>query len=372
MDSKKYYILLLAQVDDGGQLGFLIESLTSWIKLSTPIKDVVVDVKRTNFPLKFKDFGFPISGGDIGPVVENAWGLDGIKEQIRQSGVLPNNAYHCVMFLYQDPGFNHPLGAWTYPNDLQGAVFVEAPCTEESIRTSNMLRILSHEICHVFIRQLWNNGDPIKDDMDLYDEEFAIYSKTGNRSRNLARIMPPEWDIILRTPLVRQQLSLIERLIELLKQLLSTPKVIQPTQEPIPLPMSEGNFSANILNWALAIQKYEGFIPPSPDYPNGSRSYRNHNPGNFRFTDTMKELGAVSQDDKGFCIFPSYEIGFNSLCSFLKMAVDGKLIYNPNGSISDFFHLYAPEGDGNEPNAYALFVAKYLKVDVNTPIKNLS
>lgn len=47
----------------------------------------------------------------------------------------------------------------------------------------------------------------------------------------------------------------------------------------------------------------------SPTSDNGSRSWRNNNPGNLKYGDFAKEAGAVGQDEKGFAIFPTFEEG---------------------------------------------------------------
>lgn len=113
--------------------------------------------------------------------------------------------------------------------------------------------------------------------------------------------------------------------------------------------------------WAMAIQKFEGYYP-------GSRSYRNNNPGNIRF---VGQSSASGKDDLGFCIFPTYQIGFNALKSLLKQAATTSKLYDHEGDLYTFFSVYAPASDNNHPRQYAEFVAKEIGVPVSTPIKNL-
>jgi peptidoglycan hydrolase-like protein with peptidoglycan-binding domain len=120
--------------------------------------------------------------------------------------------------------------------------------------------------------------------------------------------------------------------------------------------------------WAKAIQSHEG-------YYKGSRSYRNNNPANFKsgtLTSFMKSLGATGVDSGGFCIFPSYEIGFKALCNFLEMACKDKLAsYQSGMTLLQFYNKYAPSSDGNNTLAYAKTVAKAIGGTINTKIVEL-
>lgn len=112
-----------------------------------------------------------------------------------------------------------------------------------------------------------------------------------------------------------------------------------------------------ILAWAQAIQHYEGFFP-------GSRSWRNCNPGNFKFTPYIKSLGAATQDRGGFAVFSTYPIGFTALTLFLTAACHGQLrSYKPTMTLNQFYEVYAPTSDNNAPHLYAKFVASQLGVD---------
>lgn len=137
-------------------------------------------------------------------------------------------------------------------------------------------------------------------------------------------------------------------------------------------PVNTSIYSANIIAWAKAIQEKEGFIRPGvAGFPRGSRSWRNNNPGNIRYTGLFINL-AKGKDDKNFCVFETYEAGLNALCLLLKRAATGlSTIYRPEHSLLRFYEIYAPKSDGNDPVAYAKYVADRIGVDVETPIKKL-
>ena len=120
---------------------------------------------------------------------------------------------------------------------------------------------------------------------------------------------------------------------------------------------------AKIRQFADAIQLHEG-------YYKGSRSYRNNNPGNFRYNTFTKSLGAIDKDPQGFCIFPSYNVGFNALLTFLRYACTDKLkSYKGTMNLYEFFSVYAPATDSNNPKRYADFVAQFIGIPAETQIK---
>lgn len=113
--------------------------------------------------------------------------------------------------------------------------------------------------------------------------------------------------------------------------------------------------------FCLAIRNYEG----SP----GDRNYRNNNPGNARYYygGYLPIYGHVGMDKDGFAVFKDYDTGY----LYLKNLVKHKIEVHPDWTISDFFHVYAPTADSNDPDAYAFFVAKRLGVDVTYKISNI-
>lgn len=336
------------------------------------------DFIDTDLPdLTFKDFGV-FAVGD-----KTYWGLDGIKQKLRDLKLVKPHEYDAVVFLYElEKGYDfnaRPLGAWTYPNDLNGAAFCEIPSRKEWAKKDDIHRMMTHELLHCQHRLCWWNKRWTNDTLDLYDKEYEVEALDGNRQRNINAIAP-----YLNVLIVPPQAKIIRTLISLYQQLLAM------------LPKDPVN---KVKEWAKAIQAREGFF-------DGSRSERNHNPGNLRTNDSDRELdgiqptqylrslGAIGADPSGFCIFSTYEDGLNGLQQFLRDAANRQLIpyrdFNagipyhlkllPNGSrgdklpeltLIDFCNIYAPAEDDNDPNSYAVFVAQQLGVDPKTKIKEL-
>lgn len=95
-----------------------------------------------------------------------------------------------------------------------------------------------------------------------------------------------------------------------------------------------------------------------------SRAVRNNNPGNLR----SSPLQVASAD--GFAQFNSMEEGFEALMIDLQAKQTGrsKTGLNERSTLQELISIYAPRADGNDPESYASSVARYLGVDVNTPI----
>lgn len=128
------------------------------------------------------------------------------------------------------------------------------------------------------------------------------------------------------------------------------------------------NTSDKLDTWCHAIQEREGFFSPgeNPNYLEGTPAWRNNNPGNLVFEN---QIGAKSSGR--FACFSTYQDGYNALKNLLIWACTGQTtLYNPNGSLVDFYAVYAPSDDGNNPESYAAEVAKALNVEVGAPINN--
>ena len=158
-------------------------------------------------------------------------------------------------------------------------------------------------------------------------------------------------------------LSLLKALLEKLLALVKPAPIIESVVEPIiqPTPTKEV-LPSRINSFAKAIETYEGYFE-------GSRAWRNKNPGNLRFVGQPKAIG---KDAQNFCIFATYQDGFDTLCQMLTNACTGKSkVYYPMMSLYDFFAIYAPTTDKNLPIPYAIYVAKKLSVKPEEPIRNL-
>lgn len=347
----KFYILVIknkikyATEDD-------IEKLKAWIKRRTPFEPEI-EIIETDLSLKHKDFGVKIG-------VQSYWGLDGIKQQLRETGKIENGAYHAVCFLYElgdNWDFqNKPLGAWTYPNDLNGAAFFEIPSVLYWEKIDDLYRMMTHEIIHAWHRICWWKGIATRDTMDKYDydKEMEVEAPDGNRERNLKELSP-FWQKIAELPKKRLIVSLLGQLVALYQALIAL----------------KAGKKSRLEKWAEAIKIYEGWFEPGQDprYSLGSRSFRNFNPGNLKYAG---QKGATGQDKNGFAIFESYDAGWQALIKQLRLAAAGKSkIYNSEMTLIEFFEKYAPGRDNNDPKAYALFVAQKLKTEPTIKIKEL-
>jgi hypothetical protein len=335
---RKFHLLIIKNnfeyplIDD---IQKTIEYEKKWKK-----RELIVDYIDINLPIKHKQFPvvFPQTG-------KKGYGLDGIKQQLRDTGKIPYKAYHAICFLYKEDDWDHKektLGAWTYPTPLKGSAFMEIPFQPNDEENDQLYRVLTHEMIHCDHRICWWNGIPTKDTMDVYDKEFFVEAPDGNRARNIKELEPYQ-DIICRKPIVRKIYEcIIDVLIKLIK--------ISKTEK------------SGIEKWAEAIKKYEGWYK-------GSKSYRNNNPGNLKYAN---QKGAFDTDLDGFAVFDTYESGWNALINQLVIAVNGKSKnYNPEMTLVEFFKVFAPEEDNNEPNAYAIFVAQEIGIDPETKIKKV-
>ncbi len=96
-----------------------------------------------------------------------------------------------------------------------------------------------------------------------------------------------------------------------------------------------------------------------------------NNPGNIR-CNAFKHKDATGISKNGFCIFPTYELGYMALRNmFVRACTTGSASYKPTMTLYEFYAVYAPKSDNNNPVVYAETVAKYIGVDPNEQIKNL-
>ena len=188
-------------------------------------------------------------------------------------------------------------------------------------------------------------------------------------------------DISFSPANIAKKISIIQKLLVLFNQLLDLinakytqitkdtvitelEPVEMPPEAPATLPEASKPIS-RINDIALAVKIHEGWYQ-------GSRSFRNFNPGNLRYSAYTKSLGALDKDDKNFCIFKTEEAGFNALCQLLKDAFNGLLIpYKNCENLQDFFCVYAPSFE-NDSVFYAKFVCEKTGIDIKTSLKDLA
>jgi hypothetical protein len=89
---------------------------------------------------------------------------------------------------------------------------------------------------------------------------------------------------------------------------------------------------------------------------------RLNNPGDLEFHNQPNSI--LDPVGKRFALFNTYQDGLTALKSLLKDACMGKRnpTYNQNGNLYDFYNVYAPSSDNNNPKQYAEFVANYIGV----------
>lgn len=169
--------------------------------------------------------------------------------------------------------------------------------------------------------------------------------------------------------------SFIDALVKLipsLKWLSEHPEVLVPAIEP-PKPVPP-KLNTMLTLFCLAIRNFEGWGVPGSRidgvyYPNGTRSYKNNNPGNCRYFSGgyHSMYGKVGKDKDGFAIFKDYDTGF----LYLQNMVKQKARNHPLWNIYDFFQNYAPKEDHNDPRRYASFVASRLGVTIDYPMAKI-
>ena len=137
---------------------------------------------------------------------------------------------------------------------------------------------------------------------------------------------------------------------------------IPPKDTPPPQPTPIPTQSTFLSTFCTAIKEYEGWSP-------NTRSYRNNNPGNCRYS-TQGYLAVyqpVQKDSEGFAVFKDYSTGW----LYLQNLVRGKITKNPSWDFNDFFASYAPTTDNNNPTAYAKFVAARCQADTAVKLSTL-
>jgi hypothetical protein len=139
------------------------------------------------------------------------------------------------------------------------------------------------------------------------------------------------------------------------KGLESDGKIGPKTRQALNDDIGSGMSKLKIDLWCEAIKTMEG-----------AKEYRN-NPGNLVY---IGQPYAVK--DGRFCKFDTYAHGYEALKNLLIGAAtppDG--VYRANMSLYEFYEVYAPASDGNNPKKYAEFVARRIGVDPNVAIKTL-
>jgi hypothetical protein len=110
-----------------------------------------------------------------------------------------------------------------------------------------------------------------------------------------------------------------------------------------------------------SIKAHEGWYP-------GSRSQRNNNPGNCRYSKVgyAAVYGKVGRDAQGFAIFRDYTTGW----LYLNNLVKEKIRNSPLQDFYAFFEVYAPSFE-NDSRHYAEVVAKGCGLKATDPVSRV-
>ena len=104
-------------------------------------------------------------------------------------------------------------------------------------------------------------------------------------------------------------------------------------------------------------------------FSGGTRTWRNHNPGNVRPGEISKKHRAIGFSTTGghgkFAVFPDIESGRRAMVAALKRRYLEKNIYW-------LVRKYAPEEDGNDVVKYTAFLKKYTNIPDEKLLKDFS
>lgn len=198
------------------------------------------------------------------------------------------------------------------------------------------------------------------------------------------------WTLERQSEEEKKMTWLAQQIISLYKQVIAlfiTQKKMPPNTEeeyrtlhpePVP-PVSPITTTAPdmLTRFCLAIQDFEDYVLPGGKYKNGnvatngSPSWRNRNPGNLKWTPYTSSLGKCGKSFSNFCVFITYEVGFEALKQFVRDAAENKLKDYHDASILSFFSHYTAEDYAGARQAYANSVAQKLGVGLDYQINNL-
>ncbi len=123
-------------------------------------------------------------------------------------------------------------------------------------------------------------------------------------------------------------------------------------------------------NWHLTINKPLMNQTVSSQAGTGmtGAGLRNNNPGNIK---DMNFGNVIGKDNRGFAQFATPEDGFDALVEKVKFNQTSPKSRYYGKTIAQYFQMYAPSSDGNNPKWYAQDVANRCWVSINTPISQV-
>lgn len=310
--------------------------------------EVQLDIQEVDMPITIEDYyTVEVDGEDV-----MFRGTKGTKQMIRNTGI-QEDYYDLVIFLYNATEYEG-VANWTYPNPLYNSeAFIEIP-VNDNWKATDYSQSIFHEMAHGCTRLCWFAGHAVQDNMDV--ESTGATQKEAYQAilRQLDRVSP-YWDILLDPPEKRRKVQLLSQIVNKLADVVG---LISKTYKR----------KIVIKRFAEAIQQYEGWYTPQEYPPHGSLSFRNKNAGNLRCASWQQKIDCVND----FAVYATYQEGLSDLKTLLDYAIDGQFgSYKPDGTLIEFFRVYAPSSDNNHPESYANFVANYLGVSPLIHIQDL-
>lgn len=130
--------------------------------------------------------------------------------------------------------------------------------------------------------------------------------------------------------------------------------------------MISANFKLERL--MLAMAEHEGWlVPGQAQHPGGSRSYRNHNPGNLR----VSPFASAIVD--GFAVFKNDHMGWMAFQWDLIQKAKGMSATGLNGesTLRELIYKWAPPEDGNSTEEYLVQVLRKTSFPETMKLKEL-
>ena len=130
--------------------------------------------------------------------------------------------------------------------------------------------------------------------------------------------------------------------------------------------MSAYSFKMERLMAAIAC--HEGWYPiGSAEYPDGSFSFKHHNPGNLR--SSPFSIGIRN----GYAVFKTDAAGWQALEYDITQKAKGNTVTKLTGAstLRDLIFVYAPPGDNNNSEKYLQDVVRMTGLPEGTTLKSL-
>jgi len=265
-------------------------------------------------------------------------GARDVFDNVRSAVVLSNSPVMCGTYWYDSwlnvPAFGvMPMGK----NPLNGHAWVVEGWKQ--INGEPML------IVEAWVgRKMYMPRNVFNEAMKPYGMQAWVLSTSEIEEKRQKTILEAIRDTLLNVVILMKQLLLV-------KKTEAGENIVVPKPQEVYNEVKE-SMKSKLNDFCLAIRDYEG----KP----GDLNYRNNNPGNIK-----------GRDGK-FLKFKTMEEGFEYLKAYVVRASTGEhKAYKKGCTIAEFFKVYAPSSDNNNPDAYAKWVAKRINETVNTRVVDI-